>query len=68
MAITKRTWCDFIVYTEKDLTIEWIEFDDNFWKAQLLPRLTDFYDNCLCPEIVSPINVTGMPVRDLRKM
>ena len=67
MAIAGRKWCDFVIYTEKGLNIERISFDENFWQ-DLLPKLIDFFDNCLGPEIVSPLSVLGMPVRDLRNM
>ena len=68
MAVTGRSWCDFIIYTEKGLAVERILFDDELWKTEMLPKLIDFFDNCLAPEIVSPVHVLGMPVRDLRKM
>ena len=45
-----------------------INFDTDFWNNELLPKLTNFYDNCLALEIVSPIHVLGIPVWDLRKM
>ena len=61
MAITKRKWCDFVIYTTKG-----IQFDEDFWNNTLLPKLTNFYDNCLCPSIVSPIYLLGMKVHDLR--
>ena len=64
MAITKREWCDFVIYTDKGLSIERIHFDEHFWK-DLLEKLIDFYDNCLGPEIVSPVHVLGLQVRDL---
>ena len=48
--------------------MERIPFDSDFWNNELLPKLIDFYDNCLAPEIVSPVYVLGIPVRDLRKM
>ena len=67
MGVTKRQWCDFIVYTEKGMSIERIEFDSEFWE-DLLHCLIEFYDNCLGPEIVSPIHVLGLKVRDLRLM
>ena len=67
MAITKRKWCDFIVFTEKGISIQRIDFDCAFWE-DLLKKLEDFYDNCLAPEIVSPIHVLGLRVRDLRLM
>ena len=68
MAITKRPWYNFVIYTEKGLSIERIDFDSTFWEKELLPKLIDFYDNCLAPEILSPVHVLGLPVGDLRKM
>ena len=67
MAITKRQWCDFIVFTLKGISIERINFDPDFWK-DLLYCLIEFYDNCLGPEIVSPVHMLGLKVRDLRLM
>ena len=66
LAITERRWCNFTVYTKKGLSVERIHFDSKFWTEQLLPKLTHFYDNCLCPAIVSPIHLLGMRVHDLR--
>ena len=66
MAITKRSWCDFVVYTTCGISIERIRFDLDFWSRTMLPRLVDFYDNCLCPAIVSPIHLVGMKMHDLR--
>ena len=68
MAITERKWCDFLVYTNKGISTERIEFDPEFWNNKLLPKLTDFYDNCLAPEIISPIHVLGKTVRNLKDM
>lgn len=67
MGVTKREWCDFVVYTEKGLSIERIHFDELFWK-DIVIKLTDFFDNCLGPEIVSPLHVLGLQVRDLNLM
>ena len=63
LAITERKWCD---YTNKGLSIERIGFDPEFWMQHLLPKLTDFYDNCLCPAIVSPTYLMGLKTHDLR--
>ena len=65
MSITEKAWCDFVVYTTKGIAVERIAFDSLFWKHELLPKLVDFFDNCVAPEIVSPIHVLGMQVRDL---
>ena len=64
MGVTQRKWCDFIVYTEKGLSIQRIYYKEIFWK-ELLIKLEEFYDNCLAPEIVSPVHVLGLKIRDL---
>ena len=64
MGVTQRRWCDFIVYTEKGLSIQRIHFDPSFWRA----KLEEFHDNCLAPEIVSPVHILGLRVCDLRLM
>lgn len=68
MAITEQSWCDFVIYTEKGISEERIPFDAEFWNNKLLPKLIDFFDNCLAPEIVSPVNALGIPVRNLCDM
>ena len=65
MAVSGRLWCDFVIYTPKDISIERINFDSDFWNKHLLPKLIDFYDNCIAPEIVSPVHCLGIPVRNL---
>ena len=62
MGITGRAWCDCIVYTTKGLSVERINFDRDFWENELLLL---FYNNCLAPEIISPIHPLGLPVTDL---
>ena len=67
MAIGDRPWCDFVVYTLKGLSVTRISFNEDYWNNSLLPKLTSFYDNCVAPEIVSPVHVLGIPMRDLSK-
>ena len=47
--------------TEKGIHVERIEFDPNYWQ-DLVVKLEDFYDNCLAPEIVSPVHIIGLKV------
>ena len=68
LAITGRKWCDFVIYTDKGLTVETISFNESFWKDKLLPALSSFYKSCVAPEIVSPVHLVGMRIRDLRLM
>ena len=46
--------------------MERVKFDPQFWD-KLITKLTEFYDKCFAPEIVSPVHVFGLPVRDLKK-
>ena len=66
MAVGECKWCDFVIFTEKGISIQRIPFNEEFWN-NLLARLTSFYDNCVVPEIVSPMHSVGLPVRDLSK-
>jgi hypothetical protein len=68
MAIGNRPWCDFVLYTTKGVDIQRVPFHEGYWTATLLPKLTTFYDNCVAPEIVSPVHVLGMPIRNLLNM
>lgn len=65
MAIGERPWCDFVIYTNKGISVQRIPFNEDFWKNTLLPKLISFYDNCVGPELVSPLHPLGLPMRDL---
>ena len=60
-----RPWCDFVIYTCKGISVERILFDEDYWLNKLLPKLESFFDNCLGPEIVSPLHALGLPIRNL---
>ena len=40
-------------------------FNKIFWE-NTFSKLKSFYDNCVVPEIVSPIHVVGLPVRFIK--
>ncbi len=67
MEVGKRQWCDFVIYTQKGISVQRITFNERFWTDKLLPKLERFYNNCLLPELVSPVNALGLPIRDLSK-
>ena len=54
MAILRVKYCDFVVWTLKDMSIERIIFDEQLWNAVMLPRLEKFYFSYLLPEILLP--------------
>ena len=45
MAVCHLKWCDFVVYTNKGMSVERIYFDGDFWTNMLYPKLTDLYFN-----------------------
>ena len=65
MGVGQRPWCDFVIYTMKGLSVQCIPFNSSFWTDKLLPKLVSFYDNCIAPEIVSPVHSLGLPIRNL---
>ena len=52
MALTGVVWCDFMIYTFKNYTIERIQFDVDFWKS-MQTRLTEFYFQYVLPAAAS---------------
>jgi len=65
MAITRRKWCDFVIYTTKGFTVQTIKFGLVFWTNNLLPKLIAFFNNCFAPAIVCPIHLLGMKTHNL---
>ena len=65
MVIGNRPWCDFVIYTTKGVNVHRVRFDEDYWNLTLLPKLTTFFDNCVAPEIISPVHVLGIPIRNL---
>jgi hypothetical protein len=49
--VTKRKYCDFIVWTPKGINVEIIVADDQFIK-NILPKLKDFYYKHYSPKLV----------------
>ena len=48
MGVTETSWCDFVVYTSKELSIERIPFDLPFWLT-LRESLKSFYFKYFLP-------------------
>ena len=62
LGITKRKWCDFVVWTPKGTLIERIYFNPAFWE-NMLPKLESFYDNAILPELAAP-QYPHQPIRE----
>ena len=42
MGVSGASWCDFIVYTKKGISVERIAFDPAYW-AELRQKLASYY-------------------------
>lgn len=64
MAITRQSWCDFVVYTtfmnHEDIHIERIYFDPTL--GGLKKKLLDFYLYAMVPELLTGPVKRGIPV------
>lgn len=63
LAITKRSWCDFVVWTPKGISVERIQFDPSFWQA-MVPKLDSFYHDAILPELTAPEHPHRRPIRE----
>ena len=67
--ITRRNWCDFVVWTPSvtidDLFVERIYYDDSLWSNTIYPQLHRFHMGSMLPELASPWYVSGQEIREL---
>ena len=59
MALSKVPWCDFIIYTFKNYTIQRIRFDSEFWD-NIQTNLTEFYFKHLLPKAPTYVVAVSM--------
>ena len=60
MYCENREWCDFVLHTEKELHIERIAREKEWWANQM-PRLKSFYFEALLPELACTCNIAREP-------
>lgn len=63
LAITKRYWCDFVVWSPKGMTVERINADSRFWET-IKNKLVDFYKQAILPELANPRVPRGQSIRE----
>ena len=51
LAITKRAWCHFVVWTNKGMEFERICYDKELWENIMLPKLNAFFCSAIVPEL-----------------
>ena len=65
MAITRQSWCDFMVYTtfmdHEDIHIERIYVDPTFWEG-LKKKLLDFDLYAMVPKLLTARVKSGIPM------
>ncbi len=63
LAITRRPWCDFVVWTPKGMSVERIRFDPVFWE-DTQPKLVRFHRESILPELALPRYTSGQAIRE----
>lgn len=63
LAITKRQWCDFVVWTPQGTSMERINADKDFWEATK-QKLVHFYKEAVLPELALPRIPNGQSIRE----
>ena len=48
-----KEWCDFVLRTDKDIHVERIQRDREWWEDQM-PKLKKFYFDAMLPELACP--------------
>ena len=61
LAITKRSWCDFIVWTPTAFSVERISFDSKFCE-EAKAKLIRFYKMVILPELALPRHTRREPI------
>lgn len=64
MHITGRKWCDFVVWSTKDMVVVRVLYDEQFFKERMYPQLKRFYFLSMAPELVSPTFPENIPFKD----
>lgn len=67
MAIVEASWCDFVIWSAKEINIERIYFDELFWTS-ISRELLDFHENYMCIEYFEqrlPRNLKLFSLREL---
>ncbi|XP_063389246.1 uncharacterized protein LOC134675025 [Cydia fagiglandana] len=64
--VTQMQKCLFAIWLGANFPVktETILRDDKFWKEKMERQLTEFYLDCLLPEIIDPRHTRKMPIRD----
>lgn len=63
LGVTGKQWCDFSVWTPKGTSTERIQFDQAFWDS-MTKKLERYFDNAILPELASPQQPNGRPIRE----
>ena len=49
MALSRVSWCDLVIYTHQNFTIQRIEFNEDFWN-DIQSKLTEFFFKYILPK------------------
>ncbi|CAD6216492.1 GSCOCG00011337001-RA-CDS, partial [Cotesia congregata] len=62
--ITNKKYCYFTIWIPYGVKYNLVEKDDDFWKTSMENYLTQFYTECVLPEIIDSRFTRNMPIRE----
>ena len=63
LAVTRRKWCDFVVWTLNSIAVQRVTADESFWEKHKT-TLEHFYWNAILPELALPRHTIGQAIRE----
>ena len=63
LAITKRSWWDFVVWTSTAFSVERISFESKFWE-ETKKKLIRFYKTAILSKLALPRHTSSQPIRE----
>ena len=63
LAITKRSWCDFVIWTPLGIMVDHIDASREFWE-KIKPKLVEFYKKAVLPELAHSRFQSGQAIRE----
>ena len=63
LAITKRNWYDFMIWTPQGISVERIYADSKFWN-NTKEKLERFYRSAILPDLALPRYTSKQPIRE----
>ena len=63
LTITRRSWCDIVIWTPTGISVERINTNSTFWDS-IKEKLEQLYWSAILPELALPRYTSQQPIRE----